>query len=304
MRLCCLACKYDTLSSTDLDRSVPARTGLGVPQAKRFRTYFSASSNDGSSFDNSSASDPLPDLQGYLARVKSSMDERRAFGLLRSLRRTCEELDRRAGIEDSPMWRDPDEEEREQARVRSRKIYDRIDTELDSDDERKNVVDSADKAGRGKAGRGELAYEIGTSGTVVELEDEDDDEDHPSEAPTEEGSSVAAAPAPDRRHADDIDEAAEWFSYDVRSPLSLPDHERIDSGCLLAANRSGRVSPSRSPTCGTSTSAFLPAPRSDNPRIPDFHHCTVTASGAVTCTTIPTTSRRIALVPKRRTTSA
>lgn len=129
------------------------------------------------------------------------MDERRAYGLLRSLRRTCEELDRRAGIEDSPMWRDPDEEEREQQRVRNRKMFDRIDTELDSDDERKVAADSG-KAEAKKAGRGELAYEIGTSETVVESES--DEESAPAEQPAQ-----AAHPA------EDPDEEAEWFSYDA-----------------------------------------------------------------------------------------
>ncbi|GAA5967593.1 hypothetical protein JCM8115_006995 [Rhodotorula mucilaginosa] len=184
-----------------------ARTGLGVPQAKRFRTYFSSSSTDvAGNLDTSTAGDPLPDLQGYLARVKSSMDERRAYGLLRSLRRTCEELDRRAGIEDSPMWRDPDEEEREQQRVRNRKMFDRIDTELDSDDERK--VTASDKAEAKKAGRGELAYEIGTSQTVV---DSDSDEES---APAEQAAQAA-------QPAEDPDEEAEWFSYDIRSRLAL-----------------------------------------------------------------------------------
>ncbi|GAA5881200.1 hypothetical protein JCM3774_000651 [Rhodotorula dairenensis] len=180
------------------------RTGLGVPQAKRFRTYFSSSATDAAgNLDSSTAGDPLPDLQGYLARVKSSMDERRAYGLLRSLRRTCEELDRRAGIEDSPMWRDPDEEEREQQRVRNRKMFDRIDTELDSDDERKPAGDP-DKAELRKAGRGDLAYEIGTSRTIVETEDD-------ASSRAEEAS----------QPAEDPDEEAEWFSYDIRSRLAL-----------------------------------------------------------------------------------
>ena len=179
---------------------------MGVPQAKRFRTYFSSSSTDvAGNLDTSTAGDPLPDLQGGLARVKSSMDERRAYGLLRSLRRTCEELDRRAGIEDSPMWRDPDEEEREQQRVRNRKMFDRIDTELDSDDERK--VTASDKAEAKKAGRGELAYEIGTSQTVV---DSDSDEES---APAEQAAQAA-------QPAEDPDEEAEWFSYDA-SPAHL-----------------------------------------------------------------------------------
>ncbi|KWU41945.1 hypothetical protein RHOSPDRAFT_36508 [Rhodotorula sp. JG-1b] len=187
-----------------------ARTGLGVPQAKRFRTYFSSSSSTDAAgnLDTSTAGDPLPDLQGYLARVKSSMDERRAYGLLRSLRRTCEELDRRAGIEDSPMWRDPDEEEREQQRVRNRKMFDRIDTELDSDDERKVTADSI-KAEAKKAGRGELAYEIGTSETVVDSDSDSDEES----APAEQAAQAA-------RPAEDPDEEAEVHAQ-IRARLAL-----------------------------------------------------------------------------------
>ncbi|GAA5983685.1 hypothetical protein JCM10908_000380 [Rhodotorula pacifica] len=192
------------------------RTGLGVPQAKRFRTYFSSSTTDAAGNpDSSSAGDPLPDLQGYLSRVKSSMDERRAFGLLRSLRRTCEELDRRAGIEDSPMWRDPDEEEREEQRLRNRQMFDRIDTELDSDDERK-VAGGTGKAKRKQAGGGDLTYKVGMSRTVV---DSDDDEEEEQEK--EEGEARAARVRSGNVAAEDIDEEAEWFSYDIRSRLAL-----------------------------------------------------------------------------------
>lgn len=202
----------------------------------------SSTSHDPSlpAFDaSSSASDPLPDLQGYLARIKSSMDERRAYGLLRSLRRTCEELDRRAGIEDSPMWRDPEEEERERVRVRNRKLFDRIDTELASDDddgagpggaqqaragESFGTTAAAAAAARdGKVGRGELSYAIGLSDTVV---DGPDDPPSPAvAAPVSPSTSAAAVRGnPD---AEAEEEEAEWFSFDVSVPAGTA---RLDKG--------------------------------------------------------------------------
>lgn len=267
---------------------------MGVPQAKRFRTYFSSSSSTDAAgnLDTSTAGDPLPDLQGYLARVKSSMDERRAYGLLRSLRRTCEELDRRAGVEDSPMWRDPDEEEREQQRVRSRKMFDRIDTELDSDDERKVTADSI-KAEAKKAGRGELAYEIGTSETVVDSDSGSDEES----APAEQAAQAA-------RPAEDPDEEAEWFSYDaspahlsrVSGRESLTDKEymrRFEPGSRLRSRTSAT-------STSTSSSAWLLRSKLGTESSPSR---TATASGAASCITMQMTSSSTVPVQRRRSTS-
>jgi len=49
----------------------------------------------------------------YLATVRESFDDRRAEGVLRGARRTCEELDRRIGMVKSVMWLDPFEVEKE-----------------------------------------------------------------------------------------------------------------------------------------------------------------------------------------------
>ncbi|GAA5897301.1 hypothetical protein JCM8208_003782 [Rhodotorula glutinis] len=198
-----------------------ARTGLGVPQASRLKPYLSVPSSSGGTTSSAAKADPstLPDLAGYLSHLKSSVDERRAHGILRALRRTCEELDRRAGETDSYMWRDPDEEEREADKKRRRKVFDRIDHELESDEDKGTVFGETET---GREGRGELAYERGTSGVVVELEGDDDDDEQEKER-AEEAEEEAAR---ERRTAarvkqDEEDEAAEWFEMDVRSRLAL-----------------------------------------------------------------------------------
>ncbi|GAA5865823.1 hypothetical protein JCM1840_006263 [Sporobolomyces johnsonii] len=158
------------------------RTGLGVPQPQaRPRRFPSALIPDAT---------PLPDLSDFLARVRASMDEKRAFGLLRSLRRTCEELDRRAGVEDSAMWKDPDERARDERRERLRKTFERIDREVESDEEK-------DREEKDERRRGELAYERGYTDTVVEVEEDEE------------------------KSKEEMDEEEEWFSMDVRTRLGL-----------------------------------------------------------------------------------
>ncbi|GAA5971505.1 hypothetical protein JCM21900_001680 [Sporobolomyces salmonicolor] len=158
------------------------RTGLGVPQPHaRPRRFPSALLPD---------STPLPDLPDFLARVRASMDEKRAFGLLRSLRRTCEELDRRAGVEDSAMWKDPDERARDERRERLRRTFERIDREVESDEEK----DGEEKDERR---RGALAYERGYTDTVVEVEEGED------------------------QSKEEMEDEEEWFSMDVRTRLGL-----------------------------------------------------------------------------------
>ncbi|GAA6053020.1 hypothetical protein JCM3770_002386 [Rhodotorula araucariae] len=187
------------------------RTGLGVPQPSRLKPYLSVPSSSSGTAASSVNADPstLPDLAGYLSHLKSTVDERRAHGLLRALRRTCEELDRRAGETESYMWRDPDDEARDADKKRRRKAFDRIDHELESDEDKEAAFGEAAKSGR--QGRGELAYERGTSGTVVDV-DEDD------EGMAETGGDAQAA-VPTQR--DEADEADEWFAMDVRSRLAL-----------------------------------------------------------------------------------
>ncbi|GAA5988246.1 hypothetical protein JCM11641_002099 [Rhodosporidiobolus odoratus] len=167
-----------------------ARTGLGLPTAKKPR-YLPTSFSSKNPSSDASASTPLPDISSYLAHIKSSVDSRRAFGLLRSARRTLEELDRRAGTEESYMWRDPEEESRDKEKYDRRRLFDKIDDELDDDDDRK-IEDREKRAAK----KGALAYERGISGQVVDVESED-------------------------KAQDEKEEEEEWFAMDVQTRLGL-----------------------------------------------------------------------------------
>ncbi|KAK4048344.1 hypothetical protein OIV83_004866 [Microbotryomycetes sp. JL201] len=177
------------------------RTGLGVPQPKKARvlSHLQPSGPD-------DAANPLPpeQLQAYLDSVRSNVDERKAFGYLRSLRRTCEELDRRNGIQDSPMWKDPDELEREQVAVIRRRAFLR-----DNEDENVAVgalTSSSSTNARQREGSAGLAYDKGLSHTVVDSR-EDDEQAGTNDAVDETAKSHA--------------EEQEWFAMDVRTRLGL-----------------------------------------------------------------------------------
>ena len=63
------------------------------------------------------------------------------------------------------MWRDPDEEEAKERKVKRRKIYDRV----DAIEEEEEVEDE------GRRRKGALGYETGLSEVVVDEEDESED---------------------------------------------------------------------------------------------------------------------------------
>ncbi|ORY81764.1 hypothetical protein BCR35DRAFT_352273 [Leucosporidium creatinivorum] len=150
------------------------RTGLGVPSTKK-KPYLPPPS--------STTANPASQ-EAYLTSLKSTIDARRAFGLFKSLRRTGEELDLRAGVEGNVMWRDEEAEAREE----ERKIKRRRLEGLGDDDE------EVGESRRGR-GRGGLAYEEGLSSTVVDASDEED------EAAKE--------------------EEDEWFASDIPTRLAL-----------------------------------------------------------------------------------
>ena len=126
----------------------------------------------------------------YLDSVKSSLDLRKAGGYYRSLRRTCEELDRRRGMQSSVMWRDEEEEQREEGRKVRRRAFLR---EEEEEDEvlLKGAVD--DKSGTSKSGG--LAYERGQADVVQDIEEE--------------------------VNAEEEEEAAQWFAFDLPTRLGL-----------------------------------------------------------------------------------
>lgn len=157
--------------------SSSGRGGLGVPTAaKKPRPLPPAVL---AAAQAAAASAPLADVNLYLARNSSSHDENRCKGSLRALRKTCEELDRRNGIEESVMWREPESLEREAREERRRLAYKGTDHELE--EERIQVAD-----------KGDLRYATGINQVVVD--DEEETELHNKA------------------------EEEEWFSKDVRLP--------------------------------------------------------------------------------------
>ncbi|GAA5876004.1 hypothetical protein JCM8547_000675 [Rhodosporidiobolus lusitaniae] len=175
------------------------RTGLGVPLPRKPVVL------PRSLLPLDSSTTPLPDLSSYLSHLKSTLDSKRAFGLLRNARRTCEDLDRRNGVEENVMWRDPEEEQREREREGRKRLWDKVDEEVDSEDERKGEETERrrEKRRKEKEDRGEgLGYETGVSGTVVETEEEREEDREGGEKSAEE-------------------EEKEWFDMDVQTRLGL-----------------------------------------------------------------------------------
>lgn len=135
-------------------------------------------------------------LSAYLASVKSTVNDRKVHGYLRSLRRTCEELDRRAGIEESIMWRDPDEESRQEDKAFRRRAFLRGDADYDAE---LGVDVEAERAREDDMPRRTaLSYEQGLSETVIDNPEEDENEAQRVKA-----------------------EQEEWFSMDVGTRMGL-----------------------------------------------------------------------------------
>ncbi|GAA6063590.1 hypothetical protein JCM10212_000194 [Sporobolomyces blumeae] len=197
------------------------RTGLGIPQARKPRLYPSASAPGSTSLAPDEVDDtPLPDLSSFLAHIRSTMDDKRAYGILRSCRRTLEELDRKVGgIEDNPMWRDPDEEEREERKVQNRKLFDRIDKELESDQEGEGGK-ATDGGRREVTERTEMDYVKGISGTVVELEEEAAEREREFKKAQEIEKEQRRVERLSRAR-DEAEEEEEWFAIDVKTRLAL-----------------------------------------------------------------------------------
>lgn len=107
------------------------RGGLGTEEARKFRLDPNA---------------PLPPAakasqEQYLAAVREGFDDRRAEGVLKGARRTCEELDRRIGMEKSVMWLDPFEVEKDMRRkIQAKRLGEYV-----SDDEEEVEYDDLKK---------------------------------------------------------------------------------------------------------------------------------------------------------------
>ncbi|KAL8279948.1 hypothetical protein RQP46_007529 [Phenoliferia psychrophenolica] len=171
------------------------RTGLGVPGSSKSSSAFPPSVL--AAAEAARAANPLPDINLYLSRNLGLFNERKAFGILRSVRKTLEELDRRAGIEDSVMWKAPEDQVRDERRDRAKRAFRGGDVDPDED----WGVDVKGEREEQDRGRG-LDYEKGLSGVVV---DEDGDGEEGDEAKL------------------DREEEAEWLAFDspVRLALTL-----------------------------------------------------------------------------------
>ncbi|GAA5844361.1 hypothetical protein JCM5353_004361 [Sporobolomyces roseus] len=191
------------------------RTGLGVPQPRKPLIYPSLSSGLASSSSSREPhtidSTPLPNLDQFLFHIRSSIDSKRAFGILKSCRRTLEELDRRNGIEMNPMWLDPEEVEREEIKFRNKRLFERLDRELEGDQE-KGVSEEEREKRRDKS---ELDYLRGRSETVVEL-DEEREEREDEERTKDEERRVRK-----EREGQEEQETQNWFAMDVSTRLAL-----------------------------------------------------------------------------------
>ncbi|SCV71823.1 BQ2448_4517 [Microbotryum intermedium] len=181
------------------------RTGLGIPQSKVRPTFSFLNPKNGISANPDSIDPrPLENVDSYLANVKATLDSRKAFGYLRSLRRTLETLDRGAGIVDSVMWRDPEEELEPEVgedlgmarkRLLGRdKVWNLGDRE---EEEERGEVDQAKR-------KSSLGYARGLNNVVVELEEDDDGE----------------GKEPDLAALEEARERAEWMALDTRTRLA------------------------------------------------------------------------------------
>ncbi|KAM0749700.1 hypothetical protein T439DRAFT_381272 [Meredithblackwellia eburnea MCA 4105] len=168
------------------------RLGLGIPNPKQSRKLTPAQI---AAAQESAASQPLPDVHLYLERNRGSFDERKAQGVLRSVRKTLEELDRRNGIEDSIMWKAPEDAIKLEKKMRARRAYLGGDADPDADFGVDVAAEREDEDLR-KKNKGSLAYETGLSETVV---DEEDDE----------------------KTKENLDEEAEWLSMETSIRLAL-----------------------------------------------------------------------------------
>ncbi|GAA5984462.1 hypothetical protein JCM5350_003369 [Sporobolomyces pararoseus] len=194
------------------------RTGLGIPQKPSPsvvipRPSFSGGV-DSTSTISSIDSTPLPSLSSFLSHIRSTIDSKRAFGILKSCRRTLEELDRRQGIEENVMWFDPEELERQEREFKNKRLFEQLDEEVESEEEKEEGDDRKLEKRREKS---ELDYLRGRSDTVV-----DDPEDEELKREQEEFEKEKERKEQRiREQGLKKEEKEEWFAMDVSTRLAL-----------------------------------------------------------------------------------
>lgn len=251
----------------------PGRTGLGVPGSSKRPTAFPPTLL--AAAEAARAAHPLPDVNQYLERNLGLFNERKAIGILRSVRKTLEELDRRAGMEDSVMWKAPEDKAREDGRERARRAFRGGDADPEDDF---GVDVAAERKAEDRRGKG-LEYDRGVSGVVVDQDSDDDEAKR------------------------DQEEEQEWLAFDVRpsqlflhlSSLRADPNQSLSGACPTCAH--ARLPPHdvqvRPP--------LLPARCSSDHLLAHLVH-PATASGAGASTTTRPTSPRHARAKTSRIT--
>lgn len=145
----------------------PGKLGLGVPGTSAPKRPTPLSHLAGA-FSSLAASASAPSsATEFLEHSRSRFSGRKVEGALRRARRTCEELDRRIGMEENVMWTDPEEEAKEVDRRIRRRL----------DDGEALVLDDAGNEPIGVGRQSRLAKlagkEKGYSRTVVEVDEEE-----------------------------------------------------------------------------------------------------------------------------------
>lgn len=112
----------------------------------------------------------------------------------------------------NPMWLDPEEVEREEIKFRNKRLFERLDRELEGDQE-KGVSEEEREKRRDKS---ELDYLRGRSETVVEL-DEEREEREDEERTKDEERRVRK-----EREGQEEQETQNWFAMDVSFKIPCP----------------------------------------------------------------------------------
>ncbi|GAA5894148.1 Cmg1p [Sporobolomyces salmoneus] len=190
------------------------RTGLGIPQRAPPSVPSPASSSTPGEFTIDST--PLPSLSSFLSHIRSTITSKKAYGILKSCRRTLEELDRRNGIEEGEnvMWFDPDELEREEREFRNKRLFERLDKEVESEEE--TELGDSEKFEKRKE-KSELDYLRGRSETVVDDPEDEEQREREEELKRERGKRELEK----REEGTRKEEREEWFGMDVETRLAL-----------------------------------------------------------------------------------
>ncbi|GAA5880276.1 hypothetical protein JCM16303_003876 [Sporobolomyces ruberrimus] len=194
------------------------RTGLGIPQKVPTAPQFTSSSSSTASSSQTPQfqidSTPLPSLSTFLSHIRSTITSKKAYGILKSCRRTLEELDRRNGVEENVMWFDPDELEREENVYKNKALFEKLDKEVESASDN----EEEDRSEKRKE-KSELDYLRGKNQEVVELDEEREEREREMNEEEEKKERERR----DKKMEEGLrkEEREEWFKMDVETRLAL-----------------------------------------------------------------------------------